>query len=86
MTQTKTTSTIPYNTPGTINIHVNNPTANAPSIESAFMRFMEFIGNDVLIAHNSSFDCRFLGTVCAILNETIDNSVLDSVQIAAARR
>ncbi len=59
-------------------------TANAPGIECAFLRFKEFIENDVLIAHNSSFDCRFLGAVCAMMGQTLDNSVLDSVQIAKA--
>ena len=59
-------------------------TKNAPSIESAFYSFKEFIGNDVLIAHNSSFDCRFLAAVCALLCQTLDNSVLDSVKMAKA--
>lgn len=59
-------------------------TKNAPGIEKAFRDFKDFIGKSVLIAHNSSFDCRFLGAVCAMLCETMDNSVLDSVQMAKA--
>lgn len=59
-------------------------TKDAPQIEDAFYKFAEFIGNDVLIAHNSSFDCRFLGAVCGLLGEALENSVLDSVKIAKA--
>jgi DNA polymerase-3 subunit alpha (Gram-positive type) len=59
-------------------------TASAPRIDGVFPKFKEFIGSDVLIAHNSSFDCRFLAAVCCMLCETLDNSVLDSVQIAKA--
>lgn len=59
-------------------------TKNAPSIDTAFRRFKQFIGNDVLIAHNCSFDCRFLATVCAVLCETLENSVLDSLELARA--
>ncbi len=59
-------------------------TNNAPQIDTAFGHFKRFIGNDILIAHNCSFDCRFLAAVCAILCETLENSVLDSIEIAKA--
>ncbi len=59
-------------------------TASAPRIDAVFPKFKEFIKSDVLIAHNSSFDCRFLAAVCGMLCETIGNSVLDSVQMARA--
>ena len=59
-------------------------TENAPRINEVFPFFKKFIGNDVLIAHNSSFDCRFLAAVCCMMQETLGNSVLDSVQMARA--
>ena len=59
-------------------------TKNAPHIEEAFNKFANFIEDDVLIAHNCAFDCRFLGVVCALLDKTMCNSVLDSVKIAKA--
>ncbi len=59
-------------------------TDNAPKIDSAFYEFKRFIGKNVLIAHNSSFDCRFLAAVCGMLCESLDNSVLDSVQMSKA--
>ncbi len=59
-------------------------TANAPRISAALPRFKDFIKDDVLIAHNCSFDCRFLAAVCCMMQESIENSVLDSVQMAKA--
>ena len=57
-------------------------TACAPYIEDAIEDFLDFIGDDVLIAHNASFDCRFVCTVCLILGKKFDNIVLDSIKIA----
>lgn len=59
-------------------------TSNAPYIEEAVEDFLDFIGSDILIAHNASFDVRFIGTVCAILGYRFDNDVIDSIKIARA--
>lgn len=59
-------------------------TAGAPNIEKAYHMFAEFIKDDILIAHNCSFDCRFIGAVCGLLGESLSNSVLDSVKMAKA--
>lgn len=59
-------------------------TANAPRIEQAYHKFASFIKDDVLIAHNCSFDCRFIGAVCGLLGESLCNPVLDSVKMAKA--
>ena len=59
-------------------------TNGAPGIEKAFIDFADFIGDSVLIAHNSSFDCRFLAAVCIMMGTSLDNSVLDSVHMAKA--
>ncbi len=57
-------------------------TSRAPRIEEAAEKFLDFIGDDILIAHNASFDVRFIGTVCAILGHAFDNEVIDSIKIA----
>ncbi len=57
-------------------------TARAPRIEEAIERFLSFIGDDILIAHNASFDLRFVCTVCAILGHRFENDVIDSIKIA----
>ncbi len=57
-------------------------TNGAPRIEDATAKFLEFIGNDILIAHNVAFDLRFMCTVCAILGYKFGNDVIDSMKIA----
>lgn len=58
---------------------------NAPSIETAMRSFLEYIGNDVLFAHNSAFDMRFVCTVCMMMGVTLNNTVLDSLKLARKR-
>lgn len=57
-------------------------TDGAPRIEDATERFLKFIGDDILIAHNAPFDLRFMCTVCAILGYRFENDVMDSMKIA----
>ena len=55
---------------------------NAPRIEDAIEKFLNFIGNDILVAHNAAFDMRFVCTVCVLLGLNIQNQVIDSVKLA----
>ncbi len=57
-------------------------TVNAPRIEDALPMFISFIKDDILFAHNSSFDCRFIGTACLILGYDPKNEVRDSLALA----
>lgn len=57
-------------------------TENAPRIEDALPLFIDFIKDDILFAHNSSFDCRFIGTACLILGYDPKNEVRDSLTLA----
>lgn len=57
-------------------------TKDAPCIEDALPEFLSFIGDDVLFAHNSSFDCRFIGTACLLLGYDPKNEVRDSLTLA----
>ena len=57
-------------------------TKDAPCIEDALPEFLSFIGDDVLFAHNSSFDCRFIGTACLLLGYDPKNEVRDSLVLA----
>jgi DNA polymerase-3 subunit epsilon len=59
-------------------------TCNAPCIAQALSAFASFTKGAVLIAHNSSFDCRFLAAACCMTGTVLDNSVLDSLQMARA--
>ena len=57
-------------------------TKDAPCIEDALPKFLSFIGDDILFAHNSSFDCRFIGTACLLLGYDPRNEVRDSLTLA----
>lgn len=57
-------------------------TENAPHIEDALPKFLSFIGADILFAHNSSFDCRFIGVACLLLGYDPKNEVRDSLTLA----
>ena len=57
-------------------------TKNAPCIEDALPKFIDFIKDDILFAHNSSFDCRFIGTACLLLGYDPKNEVRDSLVLA----
>lgn len=57
-------------------------TENAPRIEDALPMFFSFIKDDILFAHNSPFDCRFIGTACVILGLSPSNEVRDSLVLA----
>lgn len=72
---------IPYNITELTGI-TDNMVKNAPRIEDAIVKFLDYIGNDILVAHNASFDMRFVCTVCAFLGLDIQNPVIDSVRLA----
>lgn len=72
---------IPYNITELTGISTRQ-TAGAPRIEDAAEMFLDFIKDDILIAHNASFDLRFMCTVCAILGYKFENDVIDSMKIA----
>jgi len=57
-------------------------TENAPRIDEALPMFFKFIKDDILFAHNSSFDCRFIGTACLLLGLDPKNEVRDSLPLA----
>ncbi len=44
----------------------------APSQDDAIQAFSEFVGSDVLVAHNARFDKSFLDAACYLKNEWID--------------
>jgi DNA polymerase-3 subunit alpha (Gram-positive type) len=57
-------------------------TENAPEIDTALPKFISFIKDDILVAHNASFDCRFIGMACLMLGYDIKNTVMDSLKLA----
>jgi len=55
---------------------------NAPPCEEVMDRFVDFIGDDNLVAHNASFDARFLDAELQRLNRSHAGSFACSMLIA----
>ena len=56
--------------------------ADAPRFAALLPAFLEFLGEDPLIAHNASFDCSFLYREASKLGITVPNPVVDTVKLA----
>lgn len=57
----------------------NEMVAGMPHIEETQTAIMNFIGQDVIVGHNISFDIRFLN---AAFNDAIDNEYMDTMQFS----
>ena len=57
--------------------------AGAPDIEQVLPKFLEFVGDAVLVAHNARFDTGFLNECCRRLGLPVPaNPVLDTLELA----
>jgi DNA polymerase-3 subunit epsilon len=63
--------------------------ANEPIFEKIAQEFIDFIGEDTLVAHNSSFDIGFLNYELGFAGYNIDlnkhNKVIDSLVVARSK-
>lgn len=50
--------------------------------EEVIPKFIDFIGDSVLVAHNADFDVPFLKTWCKKLGISLDNKVLDTIPLS----
>lgn len=57
----------------------NEMVENMPRISEVKEEVLNFIGNDVIIGHNTSFDVRFIS---AGLNTTLENNYVDTLQFS----
>jgi DNA polymerase-3 subunit alpha (Gram-positive type) len=55
---------------------------NAEPIEVVLPRFLEFVGDAVLVAHNANFDVSFIKENAKRLKLVVDNTYVDTVGIA----
>lgn len=61
----------------------NAMVANAPAPAVALEQFMSFIGDSVLVAHNASFDMKFINAgLHSIQRQPLTNPVIDTVSMA----
>ena len=57
---------------------------DAPSITQILPRFMKFAGDGCMVAHNASFDMAFVREACRKQGIPIENTVLDTLELARA--
>ena len=60
----------------------DNMVLNAPTIEQALPKFLEFCGDAVMVAHNASFDMSFMKHNALLLGMTFEPAILDTVSMA----
>ena len=66
-----------------INGITNEMVENCPTIEEVLPKFIDFIGEDVLIAHNSNFDMKFILHQMYIQNyKKPKNKVIDTLKLS----
>ncbi len=57
---------------------------DAPSQSEAVSDFLDFAGDNVLVAHNAPFDMGFIRVACKNMNRPFNNVSIDTVAIARA--
>lgn len=60
----------------------NNMVAGQPKIAEVLPKFVEFVGDSILSAHNASFDVGFIRESLGIIGLDVKNPVLDTLQLA----
>lgn len=55
---------------------------NAPEISEILPKFLEFVGDSVLVAHNANFDVGFIRKAADEMNIKVTNTVLDTLELA----
>ncbi|MGG1551178.1 PolC-type DNA polymerase III [Paenibacillus ferrarius] len=73
---------IPYNIQQLTNI-TDEMVADAPDIEEELPKFIEFVGDSILVAHNARFDMGFLQANLKRMGlPEVNNPVLDTLELA----
>jgi len=61
----------------------NMMVSGAPALESVMIKFLEFIEDTILVAHNANFDLSFINTSLNLINlKPLNNPVIDTVALA----
>ena len=60
----------------------NDMVSNKPTIEKVLPKFIEFIGDSVLVAHNAEFDMGFIAEKCRQQNIKFNNKSVDTLKLA----
>jgi DNA polymerase-3 subunit epsilon len=66
-----------------INGITNDMVKDAPRIDEVLESYLSFIGNDIIIGHNISFDINFINTNCInLLGKAFDNYFIDTLGLS----
>ncbi|EKN42914.1 DNA polymerase III PolC, partial [Clostridium botulinum CFSAN001627] len=60
----------------------DNMVDDKETIDKILPRFIDFIGDSVVVAHNASFDVSFINKNCKDLKIEFENSVMDTVTLS----
>lgn len=71
---------IPYNITKLTTI-TDDMVMDAETIETLLPKFLEFVGDSVLVAHNAGFDVSFIRKFAHDLGRTVENSVVDTMTL-----
>lgn len=55
---------------------------DAPTIEEELQNFLDFCGDSILVAHNADFDMGFVEHFAKLMDITVENTVLDTLELA----
>ena len=58
--------------------------ANEPFIDGVLPEFLKYIGDDILVAHNATFDASFLRAACAYCGYERDFTYMDTLELSRA--
>lgn len=61
----------------------NEMVENAPLLKDVLIKFLDFVGDDIIIGHNINFDINFLYDNCmSNLNKPLSNNFVDTMRIS----
>lgn len=72
---------IPYRITAVTNI-TDDMVADAPYIEEVLPKFLEFVGDSILVAHNASFDTSFIKECARRQNLVVSDTYLDTLELS----
>lgn len=73
---------IPYAITEITNI-TNEMLSTAPGLEEILPKFIDFVGDDMLIGHNVNFDVNFIyDSTAELLNKAFNNNFIDTLRIS----
>ena len=55
---------------------------DAPTIDTVLPKFLDFVGNSVIVAHNANFDVAFIRNAAKNMSLSVNNTILDTLELS----